>query len=232
MHKSALYALQRTLPIMAGFFPLGIAWGILMAEAGYGWLWTGLTSVTVFAGSLQFLMLTFFAGGVPVVTMIVMALLLNSRHITYGLSFIESFRRYGPWKYFLIYSLSDENYSLLCAFRPQPGTDERTVNVLSSALVVLYWVAFTSLGAALGRLITLDTTGLDFALTALFVVILLDQMRGAPTLLPAGIAAFSAILCLLIFGPAGFILPSLVITVAALLVLRPRLARATAEAGE
>lgn len=229
MNKNFLYAFKRTLPIMAGFFPLGLAYGILMLDAGYNFLWTGFTSVIVLAGSLQFLMLDFFTGGVPIVTIIIMALLLNSRHIFYGLSFIEKFREYGPRKYFMIYTLADENYSLLCSYKPQEGTNAKTVNIMSSALVAFYWIAFSMLGGLVGKLITFDTTGIDFALTALFVVILLDQMKGAKNKLPAAIAAVSGVICILAFGASDFILPSLVITVAALLFLRPRLETNPAE---
>jgi 4-azaleucine resistance transporter AzlC len=214
---------------MAGFFPLGLAYGILMLDAGYNFLWTGFTSVIVLAGSLQFLMLDFFAGGVPIVTIIVMALLLNSRHIFYGLSFIEKFREYGPRKYFMIYTLADENYSLLCSYKAQEGTNAKTVNIMSSALVAFYWIVFSMLGGLVGRLITFDTTGIEFALTALFVVILLEQMKGAKNLLPVVIAAVSSVSCILAFGASDFILPSLVITVAALLFLRPRLETKTVE---
>ena len=223
MKKSFLYAFKRTIPIMAGFFPLGLAYGILMMKAGYNSLWTGLTSVTVLAGSLQFLMLDFFASGAPIGTIIIMALLLNSRHVFYGLSFIEKFKEYGPWKPFMIYSLSDESYSLLCSVKPQEGTNEKTVNILSSGFVVFYWTLFSMLGGLVGSWITFDTTGIDFALTALFVVILLDQMRGAKSLLPAAIAAVSCVVCILIFGTANFILPSLAVTVAALLIFRSKL---------
>ena len=223
MNKSFLSAFKRTIPIMAGFFPLGLAYGILMMKAGYSFLWTGLTSVTVLAGSLQFLMLDFFASGVPIGTIIVMALLLNSRHIFYGLSFVEKFKEYGPWKYFMIYSLSDESYSLLCSNKPQEGTNEKTVNLFSSGFVVFYWTTFSMLGGLIGSWITFDTTGIDFALTALFVVILLDQMRGAKSLLPVGIAAVSCVICILVFGTSNFILPSLAITVAALLIFRTQM---------
>jgi len=223
MKKNLGIAFQRTLPIMAGFLPIGLAYGILMAQAGYNFLWTGFTSITVLAGSLQFLMLSFFAGGVPMLTMIVMALLLNSRHIFYGIPFIEKFKGYGRWKYWMIYTLADENFSLLCAAKPQEGVNEKTVNILSSSLVVFYWVVFSMLGAMIGRFIPFDTAGLDFALTALFIVILLDQMKDAGSLLPAGIAAVSSVVCILVFGPAQFILPSLVLTVGALFAFKPRL---------
>ena len=223
MKKTFVFAFRRSLPILISFFPVGIAYGLLMQNAGYNFLWTGACSLFVLAGSLQFLMVSFFAEGTPLATVAVMSLLLNSRHVFYGLSFVEKFRSFGPWRWFLIYSLCDENYSLHCASRPEEGVIEKWAYVLTAALVTFYWLVLSMLGTLIGNLITFDTTGIDFALTALFVVILLDQLRDAGTKLPAGIALLSSGVCILLFGAANFILPSLLLTVAALTVLRPRL---------
>ncbi len=229
MKKTFVFAFRRSLPILISFFPVGLAYGLLMQNAGYNFLWTGACSLFVLAGSLQFLMVSFFAEGTPLATVAVMSLLLNSRHVFYGLSFVEKFRSFGPWRWFLIYSLCDENYSLHCAYRPEEGVIEKWAYVLTAALVTFYWLVLSMLGTLIGNLITFDTTGIDFALTALFVVILLDQLRDAGTKLPAGIALLSSGVCILLFGAANFILPSLLLTVAALTVLRPRLEPRLAE---
>ncbi len=220
LKKSFTYALQHSLPIFAGFIPLGLAYGVLMQNAGYNALWTGATCLFLLAGSLQFLMISFFTSSVSLITVAVMALLVNSRHIFYGISFIEKFRTLGPWKHYLIYTLSDENYSLHCATKADDTMDEKWIYIFTSTLVMLYWLIPSVLGGLIGSLIPFDMTGVDFALTALFVTILLDQMKGATSRLPAAIAVVSSALCLLIFGPSNFILPSLIITVAALTVLR------------
>lgn len=222
--RSIKFAFKRSIPIMIGFFPVGIAYGILMSNAGYNFLWSAGCSAIVFAGSLQMLMVSFFAGGIPIITVAVTALLLNSRHIFYGLSFIEKFRDYGPWKYFLIFSLADENYSVLCMSTGE-DTDEKTVNISSSLFVYFYWIAFSALGGLCGELITFDTTGIDFALTALFTVILVDQLRGAKSAIPAVLAVASSVACILIFGADDFLLPSLCVTVAGLMLLRPKLSK-------
>ena len=230
MKQTFLYAFRRTVPIMLGFFPLGIAYGVLMESIGYNFLWSTLTSLTVLAGSLQFLMVEFFVNGTPLITVALLALLLNSRHIFYGISFVEKFRSFGNGsRLFLIYALSDESYSLHCAYEPQEGVIEKWAYVLTSCFCVFYWVVFTFMGGLVGKLITFDTTGIDFSLTALFVVILVDQLRGAKTALPAAIAVVSGIVCILLFGAANFILPSLLITVAVLCLLRPRLEKYTEE---
>ena len=152
MRKTAAYAFHHSIPILIGFFPVGIAYGLLMQQAGYNFLWSGACSLFVLAGSLQFLMVTFFAGGVSVA---VLALLLNSRHIFYGLSFIDKFRSFGPWRWFLIYSLCDENYSLHCSHDFGPDVNEKWAYVLTAAFVTFYWVALSMLGGLVGALIPL-----------------------------------------------------------------------------
>ena len=231
MRKTAAYAFHHSIPILIGFFPVGIAYGLLMQQAGYNFLWSGACSLFVLAGSLQFLMVTFFAGGVSLATVAVLALLLNSRHIFYGLSFIDKFRSFGPWRWFLIYSLCDENYSLHCSHDFGPDVNEKWAYVLTAALVTFYWVTLSMLGGLVGSLIPFDTTGIDFALTALFTVIVVDQLRGARTCIPAVVAAVSSIGALLLLGPDKFLLPSLLVTVAALTLLRPVLAPKYAEGG-
>ena len=154
MRKTAAYAFHHSIPILIGFFPVGIAYGLLMQQAGYNFLWSGACSLFVLAGSLQFLMVTFFAGGVSLATVAVLALLLNSRHIFYGLSFIDKFRSFGPWRWFLIYSLCDENYSLHCSHDFGPDVNEKWAYVLTAAFVTFYWVALSMLGGLVGSLIT------------------------------------------------------------------------------
>lgn len=233
MKQTFLYAFRRTVPMFLGFLPLGIAYGILMADAGYNFLWSGFISLTLFSGSLQFLMVEFFAASTPLVTVALLALLLNSRHIFYGISFVERFGTYGaPTKAFLIYSLCDENYSLHCAYEPREGVNEKWAHIFTAALVVLYWVVLCMLGGLVGNILPFSTEGIDFSLTALFIVILLDQMRGAKTLLPVWVALIASVLSILVFGADNFILPSLIATVAAMCLLRSRLEPLTAEEKE
>ena len=223
MVKTLRYAIKHSFPIFISFIPVGLAYGVLMQSVGYNALWAGACSLFVMAGSLQYLMVSFFAGGVSLATVAVMALLLNSRHIFYGLSFIEKFRSFGPWKYFLIYALTDENYSLHCSHHFDEDIDEKWAYVVTAAMPILYWIFLSVAGAFIGTLIPFDTTGIDFALTALFIVILIEQMKGADNRLPALLAFVSSIVCLVLFGPSNFILPSLLITVALLIILRSRI---------
>ena len=221
--NSFRYALRRSVPIMVGYFPVGVAYGILMSSAGYGAVWSALAGLFVYAGSLQMLMVTFFENGVPLLTVTVTALLLSSRHLFYGISFIGKFRSYGAWKYFLIYGMSDESYSLLCSYKEQDGADEKWVHIFSTALIWIYWIFFSVLGGLVGSLIPFDTTGIDFALTALFIVIFLDQLKAGTSKLPAVVSIVASLLCLVLLGPDNFLLPALSVSVAALVLLRPRL---------
>ena len=218
--NSFRYSLQRTIPILVGFFPVGIAYGVLMSNLGYNFIWSALSSLFIYAGSLQMLMVSFLMNNVPLLTVAITSLLLNSRHIFYGISFIDRFKEYGFWKYFLIYGMSDENYSLLCSYREKDGVNEKAVHILSAALIWFYWILFSALGGLIGQFITFNTTGIDFALTALFVVILIEQIKGAASRLPVLIAAASSVIWILLVGADHFLLPSLVSTVAVLICLK------------
>jgi len=140
------YSVKRSIPILIGYFPVGMAYGILMANAGYQFGWSVIISMFVYTGSLQMLMVSFLVNQIPLMTVAVTALLLNSRHIFYGLSFIEKFREYGIWKYFLIYGLTDENYSLLCSYKETDGVNEKWVHIFSTILLWVYWITFSGIG--------------------------------------------------------------------------------------
>jgi len=220
-----LEAFKHSLPIFLGYLPVGIAFGVLMQQAGYNVLWTGASSIFVYAGSLQFLMVSFLTSTTSLILVALLALLLNSRHIFYGLSFLEKFRSFGFWKYFLIFTLTDENYSLHCAQLSQEKPGGKWAYVLPAAFTWLYWIVATIIGNVLGTLIPFNTQGIDFAQTALFIVILVDQVRGSGSKLPALAAAACSLVSILVFGADQFILPALCLTVAALIVLRPAIAK-------
>lgn len=223
LKKSFLYSLKRTIPILIGYFPVGIAFGILMADAGYNFIWSSFTSIVVYAGSLQMLMVSFFSENLSLLSIIVTTLLLNSRHIFYGLSFIEKLRDYGFWKYLIIYGLSDENYSLLCSYKEVDGVSEKWVHIFSTCLIWIYWVIFSALGGLIGQMLPFDTTGIDFALTALFIVIVIEQLKDASTKMPALITVLSSVSCLILFGANNFLLPSLLLTIMILILMQRKL---------
>ena len=208
---------------MLGYIFLGIAYGIVLQGAGYGTVWAFASSLFVFAGSAQFVMVNLLESGAALVTVFITILLVNSRHIFYGLTFIEKFRGLRGRNY-LIFSLSDETYSLLCSMPQMDAESENTTMLMIAALDQGYWVIGSVIGGAFGVLLNevlhLDLTGIDFSMTALFVVILLDQLKKREYRLPALIGGVSSFVALLILGSSSFLLPSLILTVTLLFVLR------------
>ena len=219
-----VYSLKHSIPILISFIPVGLAYGIYMHSEGFAWYWSGFCSLTVFAGSLQFVMVDFFKSGISLLSVAGTALFVNSRHIFYGIPFMKEWKDYGIYKYFLIYALPDEAFSLHCSNHFDDGdpAHRKLTYVFDAALVLLYWVVLSTLGGLAGTLLSFSTEGIDFALTALFIVIVLEQLRAIRgSFLPPILAAVTGILCLLVLGPDSFILPALLITAAVLLVFRP-----------
>lgn len=221
-------AFPLTVPVMLGYLFVGIAFGVLLQQKGYGPPWAALMSVCVYAGSMQFVAIQFFAPGVSLVTVAFVTFVVNFRHIFYGLSFLKPFDRAGAKKPYLIFALTDETYSLLCGTKIPAGVDEGWFFFSISLLNQLYWIIGSVLGAAAGALIPFNTTGIDFAMTALFVVIAVEQWKASSTHIPALLGAGVAVVCLLVFGAANFVLPAAVLIAAALVGARkpiePRLA--------
>ena len=222
MKQTMKYVFYKTIPVLLGYLFLGFAFGLLLQETGYSFWWALLSSVIVYAGSIQFVLVDFLSGGTSLPVIAVMTLLINSRHAFYGLSFVEKFRKMKTYPY-MVFSLTDETYSLLCSLKTPEGMDEKRVMFLISLFDQLYWIAGSVLGAVLGQMLPFDMTGIDFAMTALFVTIFVDQWRETRSYLPAVIGLCSSVVCLLIFGGSNFILPSLIITVGLLMALRGRL---------
>lgn len=224
MKKKLLqYTFLQTLPVFCGYLFLGIAFGLLLADAGYGFLWALFASTLIYAGSIQFVMVNFLTAGTGLLTVAFMTLLINSRHLFYGLTFIEKFKNMGKRYPYMIFSLTDETYSLLCTLDSPKEFEEQNVYFSISSADHTYWVFGSVLGAAIGQLLPFDTTGIDFAMTALFVVIFVEQWLSFPTHIPAIVGLISGISCLITFGASSFILPSLLITVTILLCFRRKL---------
>ncbi|RHP32776.1 AzlC family ABC transporter permease [Lachnotalea sp. AF33-28] len=223
MRSEIKYAFVRTVPVLLGYLFLGIAFGLLLEKAGYHAVWAFFISLFVYAGSMQFVLVNFLSGGTGLITAAVMTLLINSRHAFYGLSFIEKFKKMGKLRPYMIFSLTDETYSLLCAERAPKDLDENKVMFWIAVLNHSYWILGSVLGSVLGQLITFNTSGIDFAMTALFVVIFIEQWYTYASHVPVYVGAASGIASLLWFGPDNFILPALLLTVTVLMLLRPKL---------
>ena len=205
------YAFPKTVPVMAGYLVLGAAYGILMADSGFGPVWSVAISIVVYAGSLQYLGVSLLATAVNPLYGFLMSFMLNARHLFYGISMLDKYRPVKRFKPYLIFGLTDETFSVLCAEEPPAEMDRDKVYFWVSFLDQCYWVLGTLLGAVLGSFLTFNTAGMDFALTALFVVIFVGQWedrQGHPSAL-LGLAATAV--CLLLFGQDNFIIPAMAV---------------------
>ncbi|WP_130864086.1 AzlC family ABC transporter permease [Bacilliculturomica massiliensis] len=220
MKKALKAAFPCTVPIMLGYLSIGIAFGLLFQNAGYNFVWAFGMSVLVYAGAMQFIAVSILTSGLSLIQAAVMTLLVNIRHMFYGLSFLDTFSKMGKAKGYMIFSLTDETYSLLCSIQSPEDVDPKKFLFSVSFLNQCYWVAGSVLGSLLGSFITFDTTGMDFAMTALFIVIFLDQWKAYKTHRPAliGLAASAAVL--IAVGPDNMALPAMLLITALLLVFR------------
>jgi len=205
------YAFPKTVPVMAGYLVLGTAYGILMNVNGYGIWWAVLISIFVYAGSLQYLGITFFAAAVNPWYAFFMSLMLNARHLFYGLSMLDKYKDGGKLKPYLIFALTDETFSVLCNEEVPEGINKYHVYFFASLLDHLYWVTGALIGSLAGGLIRFDTAGMDFALTALFVVIFVDQWKSGQGHKAALAGVGASALCVAVFGQSVFIIPAMIL---------------------
>lgn len=212
-----------TLPVLTGFLVLGLAYGVLMATKGYGPLWAGLFSAVAFCGSMQFVAITLLITVFDPFQAFLLSLMVNARHIFYGLSLLEKYKGLGWKRWFCIYTLCDENFSLTSTVEPPEGVDRGTFFFAISLLDWLYWVVSSILGGVLGNFLTFDTTGLDFALTALFVVLLLEQVSKRENRPAAVIGIGATVVSLLLFGADNLVIPAMVLILVVLLAGRRKL---------
>ena len=195
---------------MCSYFFLGAAYGIMMEETGFPWYVALLLSMTVYTGAFQFVLITFLSTGASLLTIAITALLMNSRQSFYSLTFLNDFKRMGKRKLYMIHSLTDETYAVNCTLElPRKEKEDTMFGV--ALLSHCYWMAATVAGAVLGQLIPFDSEGIDFCMTALFVIIFMDQWKKASSHIPALAGLTCGIVCLMIFGQSSFILPALLL---------------------
>lgn len=213
-------AFPHTIPILTGYLFLGMSYGVLMKVSGFSFWYPLLISLTVYAGSMQFVTTSLLLGAFNPIQAFVMTLMVNARHLFYGIALLDRYQNTGRKKPYLIFGLSDETFSVTCSARIPPEIDKGWFFFWVTALDQLYWVTGATLGGLFGSLISFNTEGLDFVMTAMFVVILLEQWlkekNHTCTLLGLGLAALS----LFLFGPDSFMLPAMGAILAVLLLLR------------
>ena len=218
------FAFKKSLPVLFGYLFLGSGFGILLYEAGYNWIWAAICSLFVYAGSGQYLLVSLISANASIATVAIMTFLINSRHIFYGISYIEKFKK-GKWKYpSLIFSLTDETYSVNSTFEKAPdGIDDASARFYIGIFNHSYWIIGSIMGSLAGQIIPIDFSGIDFSMTAIFIVVFLDLMsncKGKQKLIGL-IGIISAIVCLITFSADSFILPAMIVIVSMLTLTKP-----------
>lgn len=216
-------AFLSTVPVMTGYIVLGIGFGIILKTSGYGVLWALAMSVFIYAGSMQFVAINLLTGGASLITVALTTLMVNARHLFYGISMIDKYRGAGAKKPYLIFALTDETYSLVCSENAAKNiSDRHGYFFLISLFDQLYWVTGCVLGSLLGSVIPFNTEGIDFALTALFVTVFVEQWLDSKRHSPALIGVGASVLCLLIFGRDNFLIPAMIIITVLLMLIRKK----------
>ena len=210
-----------TTPVMAGYLVLGMGFGILLRTKGYGPLWAFCMSFFIYAGSMQYLTIDLLTGGASLIAAALTTLLVNARHLFYGISMVEGYKGMGKKKPYAIFALTDETYSLVCQDEKHSSREERqTYAFWASLFNQIWWVSGSLIGAVLGQMIPFSVEGIDFALTALFVTVFVEQWLSTKDHASAIIGVAASVVCLLIFGADSFLIPAMAAIMLSLAVLR------------
>ena len=222
MKKAALrQAFLDTVPVMTGYLFLGFGFGILLNQSGYGVLWAFAMSAFIYAGSMQYVAISLMTGGASLLLTALTTLMVNARHLFYGISMVDAYKGTGRKKPYLIFALTDETYSLVSQNRVPEGISRHSYCFLVSLFDHIYWVTGSVLGSLAGALLPLNFEGIEFVLTALFVTIFVEQWLSTENHRPAITGVASTLVCLLIFGKDIFLIPSMVV-IALILTISPK----------
>ena len=224
MEKSVVKdAFIKSLPIMCSYMFVSMAYGMMMQNAGFGWYYSLIVSLTVYTGAFQFVLVTLLSSGAGIVTIALTAFLMNSRQSFYALTFIDEFKSFRKNKLYMIHTMTDETYALNCSLVLEKDKNVRHKKMFLVALFSrCYWMVGTVIGAILGQIIPFDLTGIDFCMTALFVIIFIDQWERAESHIPAVVGIVVGVICLLVIGKTYFLLAALIISSALLMLSNER----------
>ena len=214
--KTFKAAFPCTIPVLLAYLPAGAAFGVLLSAIGLGPEYALLMSVTIFAGAGQYVAVNLLASPFDPISSMVITFMVNARHIFYGLSLIEKFKGAGKKKLFMIFALTDEAYAIISGQKFPEGIDSKSFITCMQIMIYTYWITGCVLGDLVGTLIPFDSTGIDFAMTALFIVMFIGQWESIKNHLPAISGLVISLICLLIFGADNFLVPALLLIILAL----------------
>lgn len=223
--KALKAAFPYTIPIFAGFWFLGLTYGIYMNVSGFSFWYPMLMSLTIFAGSAEFITVNMLLGAFDPLQALLMTLMINARHLFYGISMLEKYRGTGLKKLYLIFGLCDESFSINCTADIPEDVDRGWFMFFVTLLNHLYWFTGATLGGIFGSLLSFNTEGLDFVMTAMFVVIFLEQWLKEKNHASSVAGLILSVGCLLVFGSDSFIIPVMLAIVLALTLMRRPLER-------
>lgn len=209
-----------TIPILTGFLALGTAYGILMASKGFNVFWSLAFSIFCFGGSMQFVAITLLTTAFNPLQAFLLSLMVNARHLFYGISFLQKYKGLGLIKNLLIFWLCDESFSVISSVEPPKGVDRKAFYFWVSFLDYSYWLLGTAIGGIIGGLVEFDTKGLDFVLTALFVVLLMEQWKKKENRIYCIIGVIGTIASRIIFGADNVVIPAMVIILVMILGMK------------
>ena len=212
-------AFVKSIPIFCSYVFVSMAYGMMMASAGFPWYDSLLVSLTVYTGAFQFVLITFLSSGASLITIALTALLMNSRQSFYSITFLKEFKQMGRRKLYMIHTMTDETYAVNCTL-DLPKKEKEDTMFLVALFSRCYWIVGSVLGGILGQIVPFDLTGLDFCMTALFLIIFIDQWEKAEKHTPALTGLGIGVICLLIFGENRFMLPALLMVSALLLLFQ------------
>lgn len=212
-------AFVKSIPIFCSYVFVSMAYGMMMASAGFPWYDSLLVSLTVYTGAFQFVLIKFLSSGASLITIALTALLMNSRQSFCSITFLKEFKQMGRRKLYMIHTMTDETYAVNCTL-DLPKKEKEDTMFLVALFSRCYWIVGSVLGGILGQIIPFDLTGLDFCMTALFLIIFIDQWEKAEKHTPALTGLGTGVICLLIFGENRFMLPALLIVSALLLLFQ------------
>lgn len=207
--KALRAAFPHTIPILVGFLFVGMSYGLLLKSQGYPLIYPLLQAIIIFAGSMQFVTAGLLLAPFNPVYAFFLTLMVNARHLFYGVSMLEKYRDTGWMKPYLIYGLIDESFSLNCAVSAPEGVEPRWFIFFITLLNHIYWITASCLGHLLGSIVRFDTTGIDFVMTALFVVLFINQWKETEDHRPALVGVGCTVLSLLLIGSEHFMLPAM-----------------------
>ncbi|MFA9379094.1 MAG: AzlC family ABC transporter permease [Lachnotalea sp.] len=211
-------AFPKTIPVLTGFLVLGMAYGVLMQTKGYNVIWSVLMSAIAFCGSMQFVAITLLTVAFNPIQAFLLSIMVNARHLFYGISMLDKYKGLGKIRTFLIYVLCDETFSISSSEEPPEDVNRKYFFFAISLLDYLYWVFGTLVGGILGNIITFNTKGLDFVLTALFLVLFLEQWKKTENRVAGIIGIVATIVSVLVFGTSNLVIPAMVIILLILLI--------------